>query len=65
MHVVLHSVHLVLYDTIALSVERYCMRKRPSKQISVLPLLSFVDYSLRGRKLAVIVLVLPLVNTFS
>ena len=65
MHVVLHSVHLVLYDTIALSVERYYMRKRPSKQISVLPLLSFVVYSLRERKLAVIVLVLPLVNTFS
>lgn len=65
MHVVLHSVHLVLYDTIALSVERYYMRKRPSEQISVLPLLSFVVCSLRERKLAVIVLVLPLVNTFS
>lgn len=50
---VLHSVHLVLYDTIALSVERYYMRKRPSKQTSVLPLLSFIVYSLRERKLAV------------
>ena len=62
---VLHSVHLDFYDTIALSVERYYMRKRPSKQTSLLPLLSVTVYSLRERKLAVTVLVLPLVNTFS
>lgn len=37
---VLHSVHLVNYDTVALSVEGY-MRKKPLEQISVSLLLSF------------------------
>lgn len=59
---VLHSIHSVLYDTIALSVEISILYE---KQISVLPLLSFIVSSLRERKLAVTVLVLPLVNTFS
>lgn len=62
---VLRSVHLVLDDVVALSVERYSMRKRPSKQVSVPPFLSFIACSSGERRLAVTVLVLPLANTFS
>lgn len=63
---VLCGVHLVNYDTVALSVERSLYEERnPLKQISLSLLLSFTASSSGTRRLTVAVLDLPVVDTFS
>jgi hypothetical protein len=53
---VLYGIHLVLYDTVASSVGRYYVRKRPLKHISVPSFLSSLVYSLGKRRLGVAIL---------